>query len=129
MLYKKTLSLLCAGLICFGSAAIPDGDEGQTVPISLSTTHEHSIPPKSPSLVPIGCIYYPSVSTLSISFLDNLGTVSFELENQTSGALFQTTINATPGVFPFQFSGGIGLYVISFSLVNGDIYTGSFQID
>lgn len=83
----------------------------------------------APALIPIQAAYYPTLTTVMVNFLYDLGAVPVEIENLTAGAYSQTTINATQGVHPFVISGDGGVYKITFTLSNGHIYTGTFEIE
>lgn len=83
----------------------------------------------APALVPIQALYYPSLSTIYVNFLYDLGTVSVEIENETTGAYSQSVINATQGVHPFLISGASGHWTITFTLSNGVVFYGEFTIN
>lgn len=84
---------------------------------------------RSPDLIPIEAVYYPAISTIIVNFLNNLGSVLVEIENLTTGSYSQTNINASQGVHPFVISGDDGVYEITFTLSDGHVYTGSFEIE
>ena len=80
----------------------------------------------APALTPIQAAYYPSITTILVDFLYDLGQVSVEIENETTGAYSQTTINAMQGVHPFLISGTAGHWMITFTLPGGIVYYGEF---
>lgn len=83
----------------------------------------------APAQVPIQAAYYSSHSTVFVNFVYDLGFVSVEIENLTTGEYSQTTVNATQGVHPFVVSGQTGIYEIVFTLSGGQVYQGSFEIE
>lgn len=83
----------------------------------------------APALIPIQAAYCPTLSAVLVDFLYDLGSVSVEIENETSGAYTQTTVNATQGVHPFVISGNTGDYTITFTLSNSHVYIGEFSIE
>ena len=83
----------------------------------------------APALIPIQAEYYPSLSTIMVDFLFDMGSVSVEIENLTTGAYSQTVINATQGAHPLVIAGTAGVYEITFTLMNGVVYIGSFEIE
>lgn len=83
----------------------------------------------APALIPIQASYYPSLTTVVVNFLYDLGPVTVEIENLTTGAYSQSMINATQGVHPFLISGIAGLYEITFTLSDGHSYWGYFEIE
>lgn len=82
----------------------------------------------APALIPIQAAYYSSITTILVDFLYDLGSVFVEIENQTTGSYSQTTINATQGVYPFVITGVTGHWVIVFTLENGRVYSGGFDV-
>lgn len=67
-------------------------------------------------------------SFLVVTFLADLGTVSVEIENQTTGEYNQTTMNALAGPALFPISGTSGHWTITFTLTSGVRYCGEFDI-
>ena len=84
---------------------------------------------RMPGTIPIEATYYPSLSSVLVRFAYDLGSISVEIENLTTGAYSQAMVNATQGVHPFLISGDIGVYEITFTLSDGHTYIGSFEID
>ena len=83
----------------------------------------------APAMIPIQAVYYPAISTVVVNFLYDLGFVSLEIENLTTGEYSQSSFNATQGLHPFMISGDVGVYEITFTLSNGHVYTGTFEIE
>lgn len=83
----------------------------------------------APTLIPIQAAYYPSFSTILVNFMYDMGQVVVEIENQTTGESIQSTINATQGVHPFSLPNIAGDYVVLFTLPNGRVYMGVFEIE
>ena len=82
-----------------------------------------------PVWIPIEASYSPSLSCLELSFSDNLGAVTVRIENLTTGANFQTVINAVQGSHYLPITGDAGVYELSFTLLDGHIYIGVFEIE
>lgn len=127
MIHKKLITILLASLTCLCASAVPDGDEGEMVVIREEIASGSAIPPKAPAIVPIGCVYYPSIPGLEVSFLENLGNVSVEIENQTTSEYVQTVVNAVAGSMFFPVSGTSGHWTITFALP-GSTYFGEFDV-
>ena len=83
----------------------------------------------APVRIPIQAAYYPSLSTLLVSFMYDMGQVAIEIENQTTGEFIQTNVNAVQGVHPFSLPNIAGDYVITFTLPIGRVYSGAFEIE
>ena len=84
---------------------------------------------RSPALIPISACYYSSLSTILVSCSVDLGLMTVEIENVTTGTHSQTLIDATQGVHAFAISGDAGIYEITFMLSGGHEYIGSFEIE
>ena len=83
----------------------------------------------APVRIPIQAAYYPSLSTLLVSFMYDIGQVAIEIENQTTGEFIQSTVNANQGTHPFSLPNIAGDYVVLFTLPNGRVYRGVFEIE
>ena len=84
---------------------------------------------RSPALIPISACYYSSLSTILVNCSIDLGSMTVEIENITTGTFSQTSIDATQGVHAFAISGDAGIYEITFTLTGGHEYIGSFEIE
>lgn len=129
---KRFLSLILFATLI--AAFLPKtclADDENTTIILIEQTSGFGDTPiiRSPDLVPIEAVYYPAISTILVEFHNDLGSVSVEIGNLTTGAYSQTTVNATQGVYPFLITGDEGVYEITFTLSNGQVYLGSFEIE
>ena len=82
----------------------------------------------APMLVPISAVYYSSLSSIVASYLYDLGSVTVEIENQTTGEYSQSVVNALAGPMPFIISGTSGHWRVSFTLSSSVCYYGEFDI-
>lgn len=83
----------------------------------------------APALIPVSAAYYPSLGSILLEFRYDLGSVTVTLENQTTGVSSCSVINAVQGTQLFPISGNTGVYEITFTLSNGRVYVGSFEIE
>lgn len=81
---------------------------------------------RSPEQVPIECAFLST--SILVTYLSNLGSVTVELENLTTGEYSQTLVNALPGSSVLPFSGTSGTWTITFTLSGGETYYGTFII-
>lgn len=126
---KRLLITVLTVFVGLGTCPLFADGEGDETTIVLETgSSPDSLPPRSPTIVPITCIYYPSLSTINVSFLFDLDFVSIETENLTTGEYNQSTVNAFAGPMLLCISGTAGLWRISFTLTDGVIYSGTFLI-
>lgn len=85
-------------------------------------------PNRAPSVIPIECLYYPSLSCIVAIFHFTLGPVNVEVENLTSGTYSSQNINGTVGAHILPVSNYAGSYRITFTLANGTTYSGEFTL-
>ena len=127
-----TAIVLSLGLICpvVSLYANTSGD-GDVTDILITEGNNQGGTPGyyAPALVPIQAAYYLPLSTIYVDFLFNLGSVTVEIENETTGAYTQFVVNATQGIHPFVISGTAGHWTITFVLSNGVAYYGEFDIN
>ena len=126
---KKVL-LLILSLCLFAPIMIAQTGNDDPIGIVIGESGGNGVNPShhAPILIPIQAVYYPSISTIMVRFLFDLGTISVEIENETTGNYMQTTVNATQGMHPFVISGSSGLWLITFTFPSGEVLTGSFEI-
>ena len=121
-------ALVVALVSITGIRCYADGED--PTPIVIGDLGPNGLPIyHAPAQVPIQAAYSSSHSTIFVNFLYDLGYVSVEIENLTTGEYSQTTVNATQCVHPFVISGHAGIYEITFTLSNGQVYQGSFEIE
>lgn len=105
-----------------------DGGDDEIIVILEETSPDYSSPPKSPSFIPIGCVYSPALSSLVATYYQDLGSTSIEIENLTTGEYSQTLVNALAGPMVLSISGSAGQWIITFTLSSGTVYFGEFTI-
>ena len=64
---------------------------------------------------------------LSVVFLENLGQVTVEVSSTTVGEVETQSINTPNGVNIYIPASGS--YIVTFTLANGDIYYGEFEVE
>ncbi len=83
---------------------------------------------RDPTVIPISAVFYTTPSVIEVQFLMDLGYVSVEIENLTTSGYTQTVVNSAAGLAIFPISGNPGLWTITFSLSNGTVYYGEFNL-
>lgn len=122
IIYLFVLTL--AALVCSPAKA---GDEVVDI-VVICSTEEGEVIHRTPTQIPIECTYYSTLQTIVVNYLDDLGSVTVEIENQTTGEYCQTVVNALAGPMPFIISGTSGHWRITFTLPSGVSYYGEFDI-
>ncbi|MCR4848650.1 MAG: DUF3244 domain-containing protein [Bacteroidales bacterium] len=109
------LGLLLSVIWCCGSNSF-DGFSH----IQIKEAHVQGVPRTNSIVASI------NGHTLSVVFLDNLGQVNIEVEAVGAGeAQFQST--PTPDGVDFYIT-YTGSYIVTFTLSNGDVYYGEFEV-
>lgn len=103
-----------------------DGDDPITIPIEEGGSNESGPTYRGP--LPIACVLHLSTSSIEGYFLLDLGAVSVEIENQTTGEYSQTIVNTQADPMIFPISGTVGFWTITFTLSCGTEYFGVFII-
>ncbi len=128
---NKIRSCLIALIIAFFpyiAISAPDGDPTEIL-INEGGQDTGGSGYHAPALIPISAAYYASFTSLVLDFRYDLGSVTVALENQTTGAASQTVVNAIQGAQLFPIAGDAGVYEITFTLSNGRVYVGTFEIE
>lgn len=101
---------------------------GEDVNIIIANTQEaiEEVVHRDPASAPIMCTLEEGY--LDVTFLINIGFVFIEIENLTTGEYTQTAVNSATGSAVFPISGNAGFWTITFSLSDGTMYYGEFEI-
>ena len=126
---KKIVLLLCCIATLISNTALNAAtDDPLPIPISIHEIGEEgTIIFRGPSQCPITCFLVGE--TIEVTFLNSLGTVTVEIENQTTGEYAQTLVNAMAGSTAFVIFGTAGHWTIMFTLPSGARYLGAFEIN
>lgn len=105
-------------------------DENQFIPIhvlddTVATTHTH----RNPDYVPMQAYYDDFTSSVCVTFLENLGNVDICIENTISGDYTVYNVDSALGAAFLPINGSEGMYRITFTLANGVLYEGLFEIE
>ncbi len=106
-----------------------DGDEPVEIIIGDGGSMEGGPTHHAPSLIPMSCYYSPVLSSILVNYQIDLGSVTIEIENLTTGEYGQTLVNALAGPMVLPISGTAGQWTITFTLASGTVYCGEFAIN
>ena len=126
----KPFSLLLVIIAAMFVAPITSVKADDDIPIFIEDGGSNQGGPifHAPARIPIICVFNKSVSSLFVLFHYNLGAVSVEIENQTTGEYYLSNVDATAGLMIFPVSGNSGRWRISFMLTSNVFYYGEFEI-
>lgn len=120
------IKTLIASLVALLSAMPIYAGEGSDLVYLQRKDEEGEVIHRAPELIPITCTI--EESTLSVNFLDNLGYIVIEIENQATLEYSQITVNALAGPMVLPISGTSGNWTITFTLSSGVQYYGEFML-
>ena len=123
----KTKLLCIVAALLFVSCFLPVKAEHTTIIIVTDTESESEVIHRDPSQIPIACFLEEDLYLL-VNYSIDLGSVSIEIENLTTGEYSQTQVNALAGPMVFPISGTAGHWTITFTLSSGVVYYGEFTI-
>ena len=106
------------------SVRAQSGEDPITIPIEEGGSNGSGPTFRGPT--PMSCVLHQTTSVIEVYFLNDLGSVSVEIENQTTGEYSQTQVNAQAGPMFFPITHTTGLWSIVFTLENGIQYFGEF---
>lgn len=129
---KKRLTIILISVFAFCLAAptklLADPGDDPTPIIVIEFGDPNGEPDRSPVQIPIECYYYSTLSSFVSVFQFSLGSVSVEIENLTTGAYSMQIINGFYGAHVIPFNDVSGSYRITFTLMDGTVYTGELVI-
>ena len=85
-------------------------------------------PPKSPSIIPISASYESLITSVILTFNQNLGEIEVEVLNTFTGYYDSGYINTLFLSAIIPITGGPGHYIITFTLPSGQQYQGEFDV-
>ena len=119
---------LIAAAFAFSSPRIDAKPDGDSV-IIITPGNNLGTPVHNRSTVPIEATYSSSLSSIIFSFNTDIGNVEVVVSNSCDGETFRGIINAYEAPACIPISCHEGLYTVSFSLSNGELYYGEFVFD
>ena len=79
--------------------------------------------------LPIECYYAVYLKSIQTTVYDNLGEITIEVLNTTTGETFYETFNSTlTPQHALPISGSAGFYTITYTTSGGDVYIGTYML-
>lgn len=85
--------------------------------------------PRSAGLVPVECLYNGLDQTVSITYLEDIGSVSVTVTNRFTGETFVEFCDSSEGTSVIQTTGSAGDYHIFIEAEGGMMYEGDFCVE
>lgn len=126
---RKILTLICAVSATLALLASPMKDDEKSIPVPITKegTKKGGVL-RAPEVVPIKVFLMKDLHLLSCQFNRNLGDVNIELMNTMTGEYVSDIIDSCTGMSIFPFSCNEGFYTLTFTLQDGTMYIGEFEI-
>ena len=84
---------------------------------------------RSMDTVPVECVYYSMDQTVSITYLEDIGSVSVTVTNRFTGETFAGFCDSSEGTSVIQTTGAAGDYHIFIEAEGGMMYEGDFHVE
>lgn len=123
------LSSLVLSALTVNASTLFDDDEPIPIIIVENGESDGGKPLRSTPYIPFECYYYPSMSSIEVLFLTDLGSVCFTITNMGTNEHTETIIDAEEGLHSFPVPCSPGSYEISFSLADETVFTGFLYIE
>lgn len=115
------LCLILSGAFCFVHGETGTETEGDGITIDLIEASSCTEPSRGNSIIPT-----INGHVLAVVFNENMGQVSVEVST-AAGASVQCLSVLTPNGLQVYIP-NVGNYVVTFTLSNGDVYYGEFEV-
>ena len=124
----KKIVYLLAIILGMNAAATPvaSGQSQNPIHVIISQQGHSGGTPRMPGSYPITAFVYDD--TIYLSFSENVGIITVDLEELSEGLLLSTVVDTSEGYAAIPFSGEPGSYRLFFYLSDGTEYIGSFCI-
>lgn len=130
MKYILTLGACAVALFCSVSLFADEVEKQQTAtPTIIMIVKSGTSITRSSVNVPLEAVYYPSLSTIGVSFFYDLGYADIEVVNLTTGESYVWGIDACAGMLMLPIPYASGEWLIYMFCDNGDVYTGEFTVE
>ncbi len=117
--------------VAFALNAVADANTERKIDVKIGPKDSHGKiehSHRAPAKIPIEAYYDSFLNGLAITFTRDLGNIEVNVTNHTTGEYLEGTMDAAAGVTMLPISGDEGYYTITFTLSNGKVYEGEFEI-
>ena len=122
-----TIMTLCLGLSLQAGNTVVCDDPDDDIIINEGSSNGNPSGNRSVT-IPIQASYNSFTCIVSVLFTQNLGVISTEIENTTTGEYYSYLTDSSLGGDAFLLSGTSGHYTITFTLANGTEYIGEWEL-
>lgn len=123
---KKVLILL--SILCLGAIESKSGNNDPIIPIQVIISTGQECPNRTPANVPIQACYQDVLSSVCMTFSQNLGVLDITITNLTDGTYADYEVDSSLGSAILPISGNEGIYNILITTAGGIQYGGEFEI-
>lgn len=120
---------LVLSILCMTAIESWSGNNSPQIPIVIiESSQEDGLNHRSPETTPISACYEDFISSVCMTFSQNLGVLDITITNLTDGTYADFEIDSSLGSAILPISGVEGFYTIVIVLANGVEYVGQFEL-
>lgn len=124
---KKLLLIL--SILCMAAIESWSGNNSPQIPIVIiESSQEDGLNHRSPETTPISACYEDFISSVYMTFSQNLGVLDITITNLTDGTYADYEVDSSLGSAILPISGNEGFYTLDIMLTSGEQYVGQFEL-
>jgi hypothetical protein len=120
--------LLILSILCLGAIESRSGNTDPQIPIQVIISSGQECPIRAPAYVPIEAYYAGVLSSVCMTFSQNLGVLDITITNLTDGTYADYEVDSSLGSAILPISGNEGFYTLDIMLTSGEQYVGQFEL-
>lgn len=120
--------LLILSILCLGAIESRSGNTDPQIPIQVIISSGQECPNRAPAYVPIEAYYAGVLSSVCMTFSQNLGVLDITITNLTDGTYADYEVDSSLGSAILPISGNEGFYTLDIVLTSGEQYVGQFEL-
>ena len=120
--------LIVLSILCMGAVESKSVNNNPQIPIQVIISTGQESPHRAPAYVPIQAYYQEILSSVCMTFSQNLGVLDITITNLTDGTYADYEVDSSLGSAMLPISGEEGFYTIEIVLTSGVQYIGQFEL-
>lgn len=121
--------LIVLSILCMGAVESKSVNNNPQIPIQVIISTGQESPHRAPAYVPIQAYYQEILSSVCMTFSQNLGVLDITITNLSDGTHADYEIDSSLGSTILPISGVSGFYSILIVTASGIQYGGEFEVD
>lgn len=120
--------LIVLSILCMGAVESKSVNNNPQIPIQVIISTGQESPHRAPAYVPIQAYYQEILSSVCMTFSQNLGVLDITITNLTDGTYADYEVDSSLGSAILPISGNEGFYTLDIMLTSGEQYVGQFEL-